>query len=182
MVRGWPVTVLRGVMSVPVRLFYSSVILVVFLLTAMGSVATRGADNRFVNNGDGTVTDTQTGLMWARTDNMGHINWHKARQYCENIVLNRYDNWRMPTIDELQTLYDASLPARETVCGHRVHSFPEIELSCGLVWSSEIRSDSGQYPVSAMVYNFSKGYQYSARMSQYRGYRALPVRNVEGGE
>jgi hypothetical protein len=137
-----------------------------------------GAEKRFKDNGDGTVTDTKTGLMWAQTDNMGHINWHDAKLYSENIILSEHDNWRMPTIEELESLFNDSLDAYETICGHNVKAAPQIELSCGFVWSSEILSESGRYPISALVYNYSKGYQYSARMSQYRGYRALPVRSI----
>jgi len=137
------------------------------------------AESRLVDNGDGTVTDLKTGLMWARTDNMGHITWHDARLYCENTILSNHRNWRMPTIEELKTLFDESFEGYETICGHKVKAWPQVELSCGLIWSSEVRSDSGRYPVSAMVFNFSKGYQYSARMSQYRGYRALPVRAAQ---
>ena len=137
------------------------------------------ADNRFVNNGDGTVTDTKTGLMWARTDNMGNISWHHAKLYCENIILSRYNNWRMPTIEELKTLFDDTLAGHETICGQNVKSTPQIELSCGFVWSSEILDVPGGYSVSAYVYNYTRGYRYSSRMSQYRGYRALPVRSIQ---
>ncbi|MBN2570463.1 MAG: caspase family protein [Deltaproteobacteria bacterium] len=38
-------------------------------------------DIRFVDNGDGTVMDNQTGLMWAARDNGANINWHDAQSY-----------------------------------------------------------------------------------------------------
>lgn len=156
----------------------SGVFLAVILFLVLFSAPSVSADSRFVDNGDGTVTDTRTGLMWAQTDNMGHITWKDARLYCENIILSRHNDWRMPTIEELETLFDDSMDGYETICGHNVKSAPEVELSCGFVWSSGILPIPGGYPVSAYVYNFSKGYQYSSRMSQYRGYRALPVRSV----
>ncbi len=152
----------------------SLLVLVACLLVFSAGVA--GGEDRFVDNGDGTVTDTETGLMWAQTDNMGNINWHDARLYCENIILGRYDDWRMPTISELETLYDSGLERRETICGKKVRSTPRVDLSCGFVWSSDVRSVSERYPISAMAYDFAKGYRYSARKTQYRGYRALPVR------
>jgi hypothetical protein len=142
------------------------------------SVGVLGAADRFVDNEDGTVTDTRTGLMWAQTDNMGHITWHDAKRYCDNIILNEHNNWRMPTIEELKTLFDDSVDGYETICGHNARSAPQIELSCGLVWSSEVLPFPGGYSVSAYAFNYSKGYQFSARMSQSRGYRALPVRSV----
>ena len=159
------------------RILTRSILVVILCLTVL-SAAAGGADDRFVDNGDGTVTDTTTGLMWAQADNMGHINWHDAKRYSDNIILNVYNNWRMPTIKELETLFDGSLDGYETICGHNVKSAHQIELSCGFVWSSEVRTMSGGYSISAMVYNYSKGYSYSARMSQYRGFRALPVRSV----
>lgn len=158
-----------------VRGLFIPFLALVFLIAPAAAVA---ADGRIVDNGDGTVTDTGTGLMWARTDNMGHITWHDARLYCENFLLGGYDNWRMPTIEELKTLFDDSSKGHETICGQKVRARPFIELSCGFVWSSEVRSESDQYPISALAYNFSKGYWFSSRMSQYRGYRALPVRTI----
>ena len=153
-------------------------ILVVILCLAVLSPLAVGADDRFVDNGDGTVTDTKTGLMWAQTDSLGHIAWKDAKLYCENIILSTYNDWRMPTIEELETLFDDSIDGYETICGHKVKASPQIELSCGFVWSSEILSVPGGYLVSAYAYNYSKGYRYSARMTKDRGYRALPVRNV----
>ncbi|MDT8366566.1 MAG: DUF1566 domain-containing protein [bacterium] len=156
----------------------SRLITVVLFLTVFSAMAA-GADIRFVHNGDGTVTDTKTGLMWAQTDNMGHITWHDAKRYCDNIILSEHNNWRMPTADELKTFFDGSMDSYETICGHHIKSAPQVELSCGFVWSSEVLAVPGGYSVQAKAFNFAKGYWYSARMSQYRGYRALPVRNIE---
>ena len=159
------------------RIITSSILTVVLCLTVFSAMAL-GADDRFMDNGDGTVTDAKTGLMWAQTDNMGHITWHDAKLYCENIILSEYNNWRMPTVEELKTLFDSSQDSYETICGHNIKSAPQIELSCGFVWSSEVLPFPGGYSVQAKAFNYSKGYQYSTRMSQYRGYRALPVRSV----
>jgi hypothetical protein len=167
---------LKGVAGMMMSRILTSSILVVCLvfLTAAAMAA-----DRFVDNGDGTVTDTSTGLMWAQTDNFGDITWQNARLYCENIILSTHNNWRMPTIKELETLFDKSLDGYETICGHKVKSAPQVELSCGFVWSSEVLTATGGYAVEARAYNYRKGYQYTARKTQYRGYRALAVRNVD---
>lgn len=156
---------------IPVRSF-----LVVFCLVLI--VAAADAADRFVDNGDGTVTDTKTGLMWSQTDNSGNITWADARLFCENIILSTYSNWRMPTINELETLFDGSLDGYETICGHKVKFPIGIELSCGFVWSSDVTETTGGYAVEARAFNYKKGYPYTARKTQYRGYRALAVRNV----
>lgn len=165
--------------SMAMRMVFSGCVLAVFCCVTLFYAVAVGADSRFIDNGDGTVTDTATGLMWAQTDNLGNISWDNSKLYCENIILSRYTDWRMPTIDELKTLFDRSLPGYETICGQKVRSSPQVQLSCGNVWSSEILPVPGGYIVSAYAFNFSRGYQYSARMTQYRGFRALPVRTVK---
>lgn len=128
---------------------------------------------RFIDNGDGTVTDTKTNLMWAQYDCMGNINWHDAKAYCENIILSKYEDWRMPTIDELATLYDRNEKGYEADCGDWVRVTPLIHLSCGWGWARDYRA------ISAYAYNFARGYQYTDRMVHKRNYRALPVRTVK---
>ena len=62
---------------------------------------------RFVNNGNGTVTDTQTGLMWPDQDNGSPINWYNAKSYCEGYSGGGKSGWRMPTLHELRPLYES---------------------------------------------------------------------------
>ncbi len=149
---------------------FSVLIVILYLIIFTAGIAR--ADDRFIDNGDGTVTDSKTGLMWAQTDSMGDITWLNAKLYSENIILGVYNDWRMPTVKELETLFDETLEKYETICGHRVKTPPLIELSCGFIWSSEERS------ISAFAYNFSRGYVYKDRKTRYRGFRALPMRDV----
>ena len=66
------------------------------------------AADRFTDNGDGTVTDHDMGLMWAKNDNHGDINWHQADKWVRYTfpytLPTMYDNWRLPTLEELQSL------------------------------------------------------------------------------
>lgn len=66
------------------------------------------ADNDFVSEGGGTVTDRATGLMWAKNDNGAGIDWGAALSYCENLALGGYSDWRLPDIKELQFIVDYS--------------------------------------------------------------------------
>jgi hypothetical protein len=59
---------------------------------------------RFVDNGDGTVTDEATGLMWERDASSSPRNWQAAVSYCAQLELAGYDDWRMPDILELSVL------------------------------------------------------------------------------
>jgi len=64
-----------------------------------------GSLDNLVINGDGTVTDTSTGLMWQQ-ETGEHMPWEAALGYCENLSLAGYDDWRLPNRNELQSLVD----------------------------------------------------------------------------
>ncbi len=81
--------------------------------------AVRGGNTvseNFVDNGDGTVTDTVMGLMWRKSYNPSLMDWRSALNHCENIVFPvgdgyvaaEYDDWRLPSRNELQSLADYS--------------------------------------------------------------------------
>ncbi len=76
-------------------------------------------NDRFTDNGDGTISDRQTGLMWRKTDSFQDtkkwLNWFKGQDYVEISNLERvagYEDWRFPTGDEAWSLFD--LNARNT--------------------------------------------------------------------
>ncbi len=64
--------------------------------------------NDFIDNGDGTVTDRATGLMWAQKDSGRGMNWEDALEYAENLVYAGYDDWRLPDVKELEYIVDYS--------------------------------------------------------------------------
>ena len=155
------------------KIFFSSM-LVCFCIFFSFTTLTY-SNERFIDNSDGTVTDTLTNLMWASADNMGDITWHNAKIYCENppIAGYKYSNWRMPTIKELRTLYIKDGTTYETDCGLNVRIHPAITLTCAWVWSSESKA------ISAYAFSFRKGYQYSTLMLDKKNFRSLPVRNIK---
>jgi hypothetical protein len=64
--------------------------------------------NDFVDNGDGTISDESTGLMWQKNDNNIGLFWEDALSYCENLKLAGYSDWRLPNAKELQSIVDYS--------------------------------------------------------------------------
>ena len=62
--------------------------------------------NNSVDNGDGTITDLATGLMWQKGDSGDTLNWVEALDYAENLSLAGYDDWRLPNAKELQSIVD----------------------------------------------------------------------------
>ena len=66
-----------------------------------------GAESGFLDNGDGTVTDLNTGLMWQQ-DPGAKLTYAEALDAVESADLAGYDDWRLPTIKELYSLIDFS--------------------------------------------------------------------------
>ena len=79
--------------------------------------------NNFVDNGNNTVTDKSTGLMWIKFDSGnetfalllsnytksdGSLNWKEALNFAENLSFAGYDDWRLPNAKELHSILDYS--------------------------------------------------------------------------
>ena len=76
-------------------------------LTLILTPCSTGEDRvaRFVDNGDGTVTDNLTGLMWQKNPG-GYVSWKSALAICENLELAEFNDWRLPNIKELVSVRD----------------------------------------------------------------------------
>ncbi len=75
---------------------------------------------RFVDNSDETVSDRKTGLMWKKTDTMidlkKWVNYQDSVDYVRELKEKRfagYDDWRLPTKDEMYSLYDETLSQKD---------------------------------------------------------------------
>jgi hypothetical protein len=84
---------------------------------------------RFTDNGDNTVTDNLTGLMWTKDANLfGKKTWSDAITASENLILGPgcgYIDWRLPNANELSSLI------------HRGHYDPALPNTAGTGWWSE---------------------------------------------
>jgi hypothetical protein len=70
--------------------------------------AARGV-NDFVDNGDGTITDRATGLMWTKGDSAQGLNWQEALAWVQTKNAEDYlghNDWRLPNAKELQSIVD----------------------------------------------------------------------------
>ncbi|MFZ5761128.1 MAG: DUF1566 domain-containing protein [Thermodesulfobacteriota bacterium] len=129
----------------------------------------------YTDHGNGTVTDTITGLMWQQGDN-GYTNWYKASgtvdsssnptgvDVCGDLTLAGYTDWRLPTKKELVGLVDYSRPYP----GPTINTtyFPNTKQSH--YWSSSTYAYNPSnawyvYFYYGHVYNHYKNYNYYVR-------------------
>jgi hypothetical protein len=106
------------------------------------------------------LTDNKTGLMWQ--DNSAAKNtkkdWQGALGFCNTLHLAGYDDWRLPSIKELQNIVD-------------IRGFKNVGGS-GYYWSSTAHESSEEF---AWIMNFKRGYEYN----NYKTYERY-VRCVRG--
>ena len=140
---------------------------------------------RFVDNGDGTVTDRQTGLMWEqKVPGRGCLqcvhrteDWHSAMGDWLSEVngfvdgppfsqsgLGGHSDWRVPNIVELQTILDcnSNFPCLDPVLGPKP--------SCSSWWTS---STTANIPTSAWGVSFRRGNVLAASKDNRRCVRAV---------
>ncbi len=126
------------------------------------------ADNSFFDNGDGTITDRSMGLMWQQPTSDRLYNWSNASLYCDNLVLNndgqwttgtpndsgsKYDDWRLPSKIELDSLLDRSF--WPWIIDHEF--FPNTMLF--LYWSSTSYNNNVYL---AKLVDFTFGYSFAS--------------------
>ena len=117
------------------------------------------ANDQFIDNGDGTVTDATTGLTWMRCasgqtwngatciGDATKVSWDVASRLQQDFA--GFCDWRLPSIEELKTLVDAERakpPATFDLM------FPKTPPS--VFWSSTVWAE---YPAFAWGVNFEHG-------------------------
>lgn len=126
--------------------------------------------------------DSTTGLMWAGRDNFGRdLNWHEANKHCIDSRLAGYSDWRLPTIAELERIYDKSATAvglggKRNDKGYTFHVKGDLFLT-GDSWSVSELLDAQQRPTGwAWLFDFGNGRRYEDEQAFRTGKRALCVR------
>jgi len=64
----------------------------------------------YTDLGNGIIKDNVTGLMWQKDIAPGNYTLDEAGVYCKNLTLGGYTDWYVPTVRELTSLVDSSIP------------------------------------------------------------------------
>ncbi len=130
------------------------------------SIPASTSDSQLVDNGDGTITDSKTGLMWKKcleglsgnnceSGATGSFTWQSALQQ-PDIVNNSggfagHKDWRLPNINELVSIIEEQCSAPAI----NLSRFPNTP-------SSGVRSGSPYtgYSDNAWYVNFAYGFSY----------------------
>ena len=126
----------------------------------------------FTDNGNSTVTDNKTGLMWQQGEG-GYMTRDSAISNCEGLSLGGYSDWRLPNIKELESITDDTIydPINPVAIDRNL--FPNAVAS--YYWSSSTYVHNPAYPWSV---DFNGGY-----VDLYGSYSSLSyVRCVRGGQ
>ncbi len=136
-------------------------------------------DGSFILLSNGIVVDTKLNLMWATEDNGYKISIDEARKYISSCKLSGYKDWRIPTIQELETLlvHESSntTPPDEGCSGnYQIHPF--FRLTCCCPWALQ---DNGTRPASYPFIKKISGGSMWHHKSNTLGNRIIPVRDIK---
>jgi len=115
-----------------------------FLIIAIVSVSGAYAPAGDLTRDDaGTVTDNTTGLMWQQVDDNKRYVWEAALNYCGDLSLAGFSDWRLPTLKELVSIieYEKYSPATDGLF------FPDTNLDN--YWSSSVFALDSSYAWNA---------------------------------
>ena len=148
-------------------------------VSCQNNIPASNPDSVYTDHGNGTVTDTRTGLMWkqcaeglsgasCQTGSAQTFTWADALAHADASAFAGYTDWRLPNVRELSSLVEDCrvLPSINT---NRFPNTPSPSF-----WSG---SPNALYSFAAWVVDFSNGSDYfSNRINYHR------VRLVRGGQ
>jgi hypothetical protein len=140
---------------------------------ATASIPAAAPAARFLDAGDGTVTDTNTGLQWSKATLTPKCVTHAdAEKACADLPLAGHTDWRLPTRAELLTLVDDTRvnPAIDTA------AFPDTKSDW--YWTSTRLASSPGYAWIVHFFNGNASYGYRDDGSAL----ARAVRSVAPGQ
>jgi hypothetical protein len=128
---------------------------------------------RFTASGD-VVTDNLTGLIWTKNANLqgGAVTWQQALDYANSLTLGGYIDWRLPNVDELESLVNGA--QSNTATWLNTQGFTNVQASD--YWSSTTEA-----PYLDDAWLVSMRYGWVATDVKSGNYYVWPVRSGQSG-
>ena len=139
-------------------------------------------DKRFIDNGDGTISDTKTNLMWMKQESYqqtGHwITWMESFDYIKKVNENGFANhfdWQMPTLKDLKTLYEPhKVNSRQVGREMIIHIDPIFDKEgSGAWWALEANGHFNAFGIE-----FNNGNRFSAPKKSKARKAVRPMRVI----
>lgn len=107
------------------------------------------------------------GLTWTTDDRGEDVDWYAASAHCEDLMAERRSDWRLPTIEELESIYD---PSDVNAFGHKIMRPFHDGVTSNWIWSST-EDTSG----AAFAFDFNDGSETSLAVNFDEGAHGLCV-------
>lgn len=101
-------------------------------------------ENSYKDNGDGTVTDHITGLMWQKSGSENYMPYEKVDAYIDELNYQGFagfNDWRLPTVAELASLLEPAKSENDLFVN------PMFDRTQSWCWTTDIRSSSSVWLV-----------------------------------
>ena len=135
-----------------------------------------GQDRNYTRTSAGVVVDHTTGLEWQddysdNNDSVKKASWENAETYCNALSLDGKDDWRLPSIEELESMVNSAHidPAANTAIFQYITS--------DYYWSSTVAADDNDY---AWYVHFEEGFSGDGTSNFYNKTEESYVRCVRG--
>jgi len=102
----------------------------------------------FTDNGDYTVTEINTSLVWQQEDDNVVRTWEQALAYCEELEFAGQTDWRLPNIKELGSIADMEQDMYPLINQNRFYGAEPDGY-----WSSTTSADNGSYAWQLSLHN-----------------------------
>lgn len=123
-------------------------------------------ENDFVDNGNETITDSATGLMWQQ-DDADSTSWDNAIEQCEAATTADYNDWRLPNTKELHSIVDYSVSPDIDAQASINSNFnatsitnEEGETDWGYYWASTTHANYAGSGTNAAYFSFGRALGY----------------------
>jgi len=162
-----------------------SLIMTIFILIWLSSIDSKIVESdsleshRYIDNMDGTITDSKTGLMWMKNDSYLHsghwLNWYEAKAFINKLNgtgFANYFDWQYPSTRELKTLFDANkLNSSQVGREMKIHTDPLFgKKGSGSLWSAD---ENGMYNAFGVVFNTGDVFSANKKSRSRKATRAV---------